>query len=125
MQGFAIRAAFAIAGLVPVTAGLWGIVAALGGPAGSLMNHGRYLSGLLLGIGLAFWASVRDIEHHTARIRLLVAIVMLGGACRLVGILLGDPLSPSVMGALVMELGVTPLLCLWQARFALPARAAE
>jgi hypothetical protein len=32
------------------------------------------------------------------------------------GVVMGDPLSPSVVGALVMELGVTPLLCFWQSR---------
>ena len=60
------------------------------------MNHGRYLSGLLLAIGLAFWASIPAIEKHTARVRRLTALVVVGGLCRLLGVILGDPLSKSV-----------------------------
>jgi hypothetical protein len=48
--------------------------------------------------------------------------VVIGGLCRLLGVLMGDPLSQQVIAALVMELGVTPVLCLWQSR--LPSRRA-
>lgn len=115
------QASFAVAGIVPVAAGLWGAVHPFAGSVGSLVNHGRYLSGLLLGVGLAFWAAIPDIERQTGRIRLLTAVVVVGGVCRLLGVVMGDPLSPSVAGALVMELGVTPLLCFWQSRLALRA----
>jgi len=114
----AAQVSFAVAGIVPVVAGLWGVLHPFVGSVGSLLNHGRYLSGLLLAIGLAFWAAIPDIERRTTWIRVLTAVVFIGGACRLLGVLLGDPLSPSVVGALVMELGVTPLLCFWQSRLA-------
>ncbi len=107
---------FAVAGIVPVAAGLWGVLDPFMGPEGSLQNHGRYLSGLLLAIGLAFWAAIPGIERRPTWIRVLTAVVVIGGLCRLLGVLLGDPPSPSVLGALAMELGVTPLLCLWQSR---------
>jgi hypothetical protein len=77
----------------------------------------RYLSGLLFAIGLTFWMSVPDIERHQARFRLLAAIVFAGGLARLAGLLHGTPDLPMQL-ALVMELLVTPLLCLWQARVA-------
>ena len=112
----AAQGSFAVAGIVPVVAGLWGVFHPFAGSVGSQVNHGRYLSGLLLAIGLAFWTAIPDIERQTARIRLLTAIVVTGGCCRLLGVMLGDPLSPSVAGALAMELAVTPLLCLWQSR---------
>lgn len=112
----AVQASFAVAGIVPVVAGLWGVFDPFAGPAGPLLNHGRYLSGLLLAIGLAFWAAIPDIEHRTTWIRVLTAVVAIGGVCRLLGVLLGDPLSPSVAFGLAMELGVTPLLCFWQSR---------
>ena len=112
----AAQASFAVAGIVPVVAGLWGVFHPMAGSVGSQMNHGRYLSGLLLAIGLAFWAAIPDIERQTARIRVLTATVLIGGGCRLLGVMLGDALSPSVAGALAMELAVTPLLCLWQSR---------
>lgn len=112
----AAQASFAVAGIVPVAAGLWGVFHPVAGSVGSLLNHGRYLSGLLLAIGLVFWAAIPDIERRTTCIRVLTAVVVIGGACRLLGVVMGDPLSPSVVGALVMELGVTPLLCFWQSR---------
>ena len=59
-----------------------------------------------------------DIANATARFRLLTALVVLGGWCRLLGVALGDALTPPVAAALLMELIVTPLLCLWQGRVA-------
>jgi hypothetical protein len=120
----ALRIAVALGGLVPVAAGLAGIVtgaAMLGGhPAANLTldSHLRYLSGLLLGVGLGFWSTIPRIEQQTARFRLLTAIVVIGGLGRLYGIVAeGLPPAPMLFG-LVMELGVTPLLCWWQGRVA-------
>ena len=112
----AAQASFAVAGIVPVVAGLWGVCHPLAAPVGWQLSHGRYLSGLLLAIGLAFWAAIPDIERQTARIRVLTGVVAIGGLCRLLGVMLGDPLSLPVVGALAMELAVTPLLCIWQSR---------
>jgi hypothetical protein len=105
----------ALAGLVAVAAGAWGVLNDLG-HGGGLASHERYLSGLLLAIGLAFWTTVWDIEGKTARFRLLTALVVIGGISRLVGVAFGDTLSWSSGGALAMELLVAPLLCLWQGR---------
>lgn len=113
--------------LVPILAGAAGIwlgpamVDAVGMPPGA-DSHYRYLSGLLLGIGVAFAASVPRIERRGARFRLLTAIVVAGGLGRLWALLArGYPDTPMV-AALVMELGVTPALCVWQTRL---ARSAE
>jgi hypothetical protein len=123
-QAGALRIAVAVGGIVPVAAGLAGVVtgaAMLGGhPAANLTldSHLRYLSGLLLAIGLGFWSTIPRIEKQAARFRLLTAIVVLGGLGRLYGILVeGLPPAPMLFG-LVMELGVTPLLCWWQSRVA-------
>jgi len=94
-----------------------------GGSAG-LMSQERYLFGLLLGIGLTFWSTVPAIETRTTTFRLLTVIVVVGGLCRLLGVALGDGLSGAVVGPLVLELAVTPLLCLWQARIARTAPGA-
>ena len=111
-----LQTCVALAGLVAVWAGTWGVLHALGGHGGGLASHERYLSGLLLAIGLAFWTTVSDIEHKTARFRLLTALVVVGGISRLLGVALGDTLSWSISGALAMELLIAPLLCLWQGR---------
>jgi hypothetical protein len=65
------------------------VLADLGGHGGGLASHERYLSGLLLAIGLAFWTTLSDIEGKTARFRLLTALVVIGGISRLVGVAFG------------------------------------
>lgn len=118
----------ALGGCVPVFAGLAGIllgprIAGSVLPAGmvwdaALDSHFRYLSGLLLGIGLGFWSTIPALPARTARFRLLSAIVVLGGLARLAALPgQGWPGGP-MAAALVMELVVTPLLCLWQWRLA-------
>jgi hypothetical protein len=98
---------------VAVGGGAWGVVTALNGPASGLVSHERYLSGLLLAIGLAFWTTLPAIEHKAARFALLTSLVMAGGLCRLLGIAAGDPMSATTAAALAMELVVAPTLFLW------------
>jgi hypothetical protein len=105
-----------LAAMLPVTAGLWGVWDGLVDGHSSLANHARYLSGLLLAIGLAFLATVRNVEQKSELFRMLTGLVVVGGLCRLVGVALGDPLSWKVGVALAMELVVTPALCLYQGR---------
>lgn len=115
-----LQCAVAIAGLVPVTAGAVGAwqpkIVALG--AGT---HGAYLSGLLLGIGLGFWSLIPKIEQRGRAFSLLTAIVVLGGLARLLLAARLDAWEPSVLLPLVMELGVTPALWLWQKRVSRPS----
>ena len=111
----------ALAGLVPIAAGLFGVIfgAALTGDNGlstSGDSHYRYLSGLLLAIGLLFWSTIPAIEEKTARFQLLTIIVVLGGLARLAGLLITGLPSLTMLAALAMELVVTPILCLWQIR---------
>lgn len=109
----------ALACLVPVSAGLGGILRGaelLDGNGMNLDSHFRYLSGLLLGIGLGFASAIPHIERHTSRIRLLTAIVVVGGSGRILGLLLEGIPNTAMLAALGMELVVTPLLCLWQYR---------
>ena len=123
----ALQACIVLGGFVPVSAGLYGALfgAALSGDAMSATgdSHVRYLSGLLLAIGLAFWSTVPRIEHQTKRARLLTAIVVTGGLFRVAGFFSGAGPSPGMLAAGAMEVVITPLLCLWQARIA--ARAID
>jgi len=111
----ALQLSIAIAALLPVAAGLWGIGQGLSGN-GWADNHHRYLSGLLLAIGLGYWSTLPRIEAMGARLRLLTALVMIGGGARLVGLVLGDAMTAKVGAALAMELVAAPFVCLWQLR---------
>ena len=123
----ALQLTVAAASLVPIGAGAAGILlgprmvhAIIAAPA-DLDSHYRYLSGLLLGIGLGFASTIPHIEMRGRRFRLLAGIVILGGVGRLVSLLsIGSP-SPAMLAALGMELIVTPGLALWQYRVTIGA----
>jgi len=112
----------AVAAIVPAAAGLYGVLfgQALTGDAVSISaeSHFRFLSGLLLGIGLCFWSTVPSIEAKTNRFRLLTLLIVIGGLGRLAGQLFTGLPSLFMIGGLAMELVVTPALCLWQTRVA-------
>ena len=120
----ALRVAVGVLGLIPVGAGLTGMlvgttmVGAETAATVDLNSHFRYLSGLLLGIGLAFWSTIPRISRSTHAFRLLTALVFVGGLGRLIGVFDEGVPSPPMIGGLAMELVVTPMLCLWQARIA-------
>ena len=118
-----LQIVIAVGGFVPVGGGLSGAflgAAMFGGPHGdpALDSHVRYLSGLLLGIGLAYWDAIPTIETRTDRVRLLTALVVLGGLMRLIAALFIAWPGSSMALALGMELIVTPAICLWQTRVA-------
>jgi hypothetical protein len=119
-----LQIAIAVATLVPILGGGLGAfgpsVTHAGNDAAAISadSHHRYLSGLLLAIGVAFLAMAPRIERHTASFRLLAALVVTGGLVRLLALLLRGQPTGEIVFALVMELGVTPALVLWQARVA-------
>ena len=92
------------------------------GDSGDLDSHFRYLSGLLLGIGIGFVSTISRIETQGQRFLLLTGIVVAGGIGRLLAIPLFGPPSRAMAAAAVMELIVTPGLALWQRRVARAAR---
>lgn len=83
-----------------------------------LLSHYRYLSGLFLGIGLILLSCLPRIEARAARFRWACAAIVAGGLARAFGLLSGDAPSAAHRIALAAELGVVPLLVLWQARVA-------
>jgi uncharacterized membrane protein YfcA len=118
-----LQVAVALGSLVPISAGTAGVILGpamvdAGGVPPGADSHYRYLSGLLLGIGLAFAATIPAIEHRAARFRLLTAIVVVGGLGRLVSLLARGVPDKPMLAALAMELLVTPALALWQSRVA-------
>jgi hypothetical protein len=117
-----LQQAVAIVATIPVATGLYGVLfgQALTGDAVSISaeSHFRFLSGLLLGIGLGFWSTLPSIEIHTGRFRLLTLLVVIGGLGRLIGLGLTGLPSLFMVGGLIVELIAAPVLCLWQTRVA-------
>lgn len=109
--------AIRLAALVPLLAGAGGAafgVAFLGEAAGpATESHLRYLSGLLLGLGLlALWCA-QDLPARGVPFTILCGVVLVGGLARLAGVVTqGIPPLPHLL-ALGMELGVVPGLWLW------------
>jgi hypothetical protein len=125
-----LQATVAVLSLIPITAGAAGLLLGprfVGGPAGiaDLTSHFAYLSGLLLGLGLGFLATVPRIERQGLLLRSGAVIVVIGGLARLLAFAqAGQPSMPHRL-ALLMELGVVPALALWQARIARQCAAAR
>ncbi|MEH3107995.1 MAG: DUF4345 domain-containing protein [Sphingomonas fennica] len=120
-----LQAAVAIACLVPLATGGESVIRGAAFLRGvpqpvppDLDSHFRYLSGIFLALGIAFATTVPAIERLGPRFRLLAAMVVAGGLARAVSWLaIGAP-GPGHRFGLVMELGVVPLLVLWQGRVA-------
>ena len=119
-----LQVVVAIACLVPLITGGQSILKGpgfLGHPPvipTDLDSHFRYISGIFFAVGVAFATCVPGIETKGPRFRLLGALVIAGGLSRLVSLAeVGVPSTGHVFG-LAMELGVVPLLLMWQAAFA-------
>ena len=119
--GLARRRAIALPDLVPIAAGLAGIVFGPAMPGANELpalpdryGYYRYLSGLLLAIGLGFWTAIPPNEHYTAFCRLPDAIVTVCGIGRLIGLSVTGVPTAATLAASVMVLVITPLLCPWQ-----------
>jgi len=119
----ALQILVAIACLVPLSAGSLGVLHGPGWVKGvaapiDLDSHFRYLSGIFLGVGIAFASCVPAIERKGPRLRMLGCFVVLGGLARLFSLVsVGVPSFGHQFG-LCMELGVTPALVAWQAHVA-------
>ena len=83
-----------------------------------LDSHYRYLSGLLLGIGIVFVSTIPRIERHRTIFLTLGVVVFTGGLARLWSLAEAGPPSGGHLFGLAMELVAVPLIVLWQGRVA-------
>lgn len=119
-----LQAIVAVACVVPLATGGWSILHGpgfLGHPPVvpvDLDSHFRYISGIFFAVGIAFASCVPRIEIKGARFRLLGTLVIMGGLSRIVSLVAVGTPSKGHLFAFAMELGVVPLLMLWQTRFA-------
>ena len=111
-----LQASIALAGCVPVFTGGAGMLFGLKSVDIAADSHFRYLSGLLCGIGLCFWYAIPRIEKAGSAVRMLCIPIVIGGFARLLAAtFIAVPPLPMLL-AIVMELVVTPAICLWQFR---------
>ena len=107
-----------IAAIIPLYAGVSGIIYGtefLGKMTNpNLDSHFRYFSGLLFGIGIYFWSIIPKIDKPTNVILVLASIIFIGGLARLYSALFLFEPNNQIIFALIMELVITPLICLWQ-----------
>lgn len=117
-----LQVAVGLSCLVPLLAGGIGVLRGAAflsaPPIVDLDSHVRYLSGLLLAIGVGFAISIPTIEQHGARMRTLGLLVVVGGLARLLSSYHDGLPSAGHQFGLVMELVIVPALLLWQARVA-------
>ena len=120
----ALQAVIGVLALIPTLAGSAGILL---GPdflrldppwPADLDSHFRFLSGVFLGVGLAFYSCIPAIERKTGRFRLLAGLVVAGGLARLWSLALVGTPSAGHLAGLGMELLAVPVLVAWQARLA-------
>lgn len=123
-----LQATIAILALLPVFAGLAGVVMGPGflgekTPPVDLSSHVRFLSGLFLAFGIAWYSCIPAIETKTERIRLLAMLTFSGGLARLYSLAVdGLPSAGHLLG-LGMELVVAPCLVVWHGRVAALSQA--
>jgi hypothetical protein len=122
MERRLLQIAIALAGLIAVAEGM------VGGLHGTLMlgdwgdvtldSQFRYLSGLVLAVGVAYWSVIPNIERQEQRLSLVTLAVVTGGFFRALGLLADGAPGLLMRAALVGELVGAPLLYLWQRRIA-------
>jgi uncharacterized protein YjeT (DUF2065 family) len=95
------------------------IYASLGLPASALLDSNlRFFGGIWLGLGLALYWLIPNIEKHTVLFRVLWGMIFLGGIGRLLSMLfLTWPPVPFVAFT-VLEIVGAPIFIAWQARLA-------
>lgn len=117
-----LQIAVGFAAAVPFLAGLRGVI--VGTPMDvarayvDLDSHYVYLSGILMGIGIAFWHCIRHIERKSSIFRALCGIVFLGGVCRIINWGGSDMPTWYSFAAMGMEIIVAPAMAWWHMRVA-------
>lgn len=119
----AFRCTVAILALIPISAGAAGVMNGLAFPGfdvttenADAASHFRFLSGIFLTMGLAYWSVALGWGDYLPRFQLLGVLTVAGGLARAVSYVLdGEPSVGHQLG-LGMELVVVPVLLLWSCR---------
>ncbi len=122
MSKRSLQIATAILGVVPFATGIVGmfgigdpIYGSLGLPQDALLDSNlRFFSGVWLGLGVAVFWLVPNIERQAVLFRALWGMIFIGGIGRLLSMLLiGNPPVPFIAFT-VLEIIGAPIFIVWQ-----------
>ncbi|MEW6642465.1 MAG: DUF4345 domain-containing protein [Pseudomonadota bacterium] len=120
MERRLLQLAIFIAGLVPISMGLagvaWGVRFISLDDSPSMDGAVRFLSGVLLAVGVQYWISIPHIEKHETQFSVLTFILVFGTLARLTSLFFGGVPSFGTIFVSVVTLIYVPLLWLWQRR---------
>lgn len=95
------------------------IYASAGLPANALLDSNlRFFGGIWLGLGLALYWLIPNIDKHTVLFRALWGMVFLGGVGRLLSMFLLDWPPVPFIAFTVLEIVGAPIFIAWQTRLA-------
>jgi hypothetical protein len=122
-QLLAFRCIVAVLALIPIGAGAVGVVMGLSFPGFELTtqnadaaSHFRFLSGIFLAMGLAYWSVAIQIGNYLHRFQFLAILTIAGGCARLLSLMVDGAPSVGHQLGLAMELLVVPVLLVWSGR---------
>jgi hypothetical protein len=118
MEKRLLQIVIALAALAPVLAGAEGAARGAVMAGAAVDGQVRLLSGLLVGVGAAYWLLIPAVEREGPRLFMLTLIVVIGGFCRASGMMIAGPEGPGAYAALALALIVAPGVYLWQTRLA-------
>ena len=112
----AIRVITGVVGMLGISDPLY---TSLSLPPNTLLDSNlRFFGGVWLGVGVAMYSIIPNIEQQTGLFRALWGMIFMGGIGRLISMLVvGLPPVPFV-GFTALEIVGAPLIVLWQARVA-------
>jgi len=116
----------AVLGAIPIVTGFVGMTgisdtlyASLSLPASPLLDSNlRFFGGVWLGLGVAMYCIIPNIEKETLLFRALWGMIFVGGIGRLISMLMVALPPVPFVGFTALEIIGAPLIVLWQARLA-------
>jgi hypothetical protein len=124
MSKRALQIITGVLGTIPLATGVIGMTgvrdplyASANLPANVLLDSNlRFFAGVWLGLGIAIFWLIPDIEKQTVLFRAVWGMIFVGGVGRLLSMLLLAPPPLPFIGFTILEIVGAPLFVLWQRR---------
>jgi len=122
MERRLLQIAIFIAGLVPILMGFagvaWGVQFISLDDNAAVDGAVRFLSGVLLAVGVQYWISIPHIEKHGTQFSVLTFILVFGALARLSALFFSGVPGLGTFFITLVALVYVPLLWIWQRRLA-------